>query len=83
MPLWYVYLLRCSDDTFYTGITTDLQRRVNEHNTSTSGAAYTRGRRPVKLIYTEKCDSRAAATRREYQIRKLRRKQKEELIPKD
>ena len=80
MTGWVVYILRCSDDTFYTGITTDIERRVYEHNHSTVAAAYTRARRPVRLIYTETCESRSGAARREHQIRTLNRRQKEALI---
>jgi len=70
---WFVYLLHCSDDTFYTGITTDVERRVREHNEGSKGARYTRARRPVTLVYQECCESRAHAARREYEVRKLPR----------
>jgi putative endonuclease len=81
MSDWHVYLIRCSDDTFYTGITTDVVRRVEEHNSSDQlGARYTRSRRPVKLIYQEKVESRSTAAKREAAIRKLGRKGKEALI---
>jgi putative endonuclease len=49
--MWYVYILECKDKTFYTGITTDLERRIKEHNNSLLGAKYTKSRRPVKLVY--------------------------------
>lgn len=68
---WYVYMVRCSDNTYYTGITTDLTRRVNEHNSHRKGARYTRARRPVKLAYSEEVTSRSTAAKREYRIRKL------------
>lgn len=71
--IWYVYILRCADGTFYTGITTDIERRVREHNASGRGARYTRNRRPVRLVWSEEAGSRAAAGRREHAIRKLRR----------
>jgi putative endonuclease len=74
---WCVYLLRCSDDTYYTGITSDIGRRISEHNESSRGARYTRARRPVVLVYREACDSRAAAARREWEIRKLPRADKQ------
>ena len=78
---WHVYLVQCSDDTLYTGITTDIARRIEEHNSSDQlGARYTRSRRPVKLIYQEQVESRSSAAKREAAIRKLGRKGKEKLI---
>lgn len=79
---WYVYMLRCADDSLYTGITTDLQRRVAEHNgeVKTAGAKFTRSRKPVTLIYQETLDSRSTATRRELEIKSLNRQQKLALI---
>ena len=80
MTDWFVYILRCADDTLYTGITRDMERRVREHNgDNRRGAAYTRGRRPVQVIYREACGSRSQATRREHQIRAMTRKEKEKL----
>jgi putative endonuclease len=81
---WYVYILRCADDSLYTGITTDLQRRLQEHNGKLSGdgAKYTRGRRPVEPVYIEQVDSRAEASRRESTIKGLSRKQKLQLVRK-
>mgnify|MGYP000527737178 CR=1 FL=1 len=76
---WFVYILRCADDTLYTGITTDCARRVVQHN-SGKGAKYTRNRTPVTLIYNETSDSRSSASVREYQIKRLTRKQKLTLI---
>ncbi|HKL63020.1 MAG TPA: GIY-YIG nuclease family protein [Woeseiaceae bacterium] len=67
---WHVYLLRCADGSLYTGITTDLARRVAEHNEG-RGARYTRGRLPAQLVYAEAAADRAAAQRREYAIRRL------------
>ncbi len=78
--LWYVYILRCSDETLYTGITIDLQRRVEEHNSSPKGAKYTRVRRPVEIIYFESCKDKSSATVRELEIKKLSRAKKLELI---
>lgn len=78
--LWYLYILKCSDDTLYTGITTDLQRRVEEHNSSPKGAKYTRIRRPVELIYFESHKDKSGATIREIEIKKLSRAKKLELI---
>lgn len=74
---WYLYIVRCADDTLYTGITTDVQRRLSEHNGDDRiGARYTRARRPVVLVYTEQAESRAAAASREAAIKKLTRRQK-------
>lgn len=77
----YVYILKCSDNTFYTGYTTDPGRRVKAHN-SGKGAKYTRSRRPVELIYTEEFDDKREAQRREYAIKQLTRSEKEKLIGK-
>ena len=73
-------MLECSDTTLYTGITTDLSRRVNEHNSSIKGAKYTKLRRPVELVYSEEAKDRSSALKREYAIKKLTRKEKLELI---
>jgi len=78
---WYVYILQCSDNTLYTGITVDLDRRVQEHNQDNKlGARYTRARRPVSLVYQESCSSRSAAAKREAAIRKMSRDKKQEMI---
>jgi putative endonuclease len=67
---WFVYILRCADDTLYTGISTDVERRVAEHNAGAPlGARYTRARRPVVLIYQEKVNDRIEASRREREIK--------------
>jgi len=69
--------VECADRTLYTGVTTDLARRVNQHNGTVSGGArYTRARRPVRLIWSEACDCRSSAQRREVVVRKLGRRQK-------
>lgn len=74
---WYVYLLHCADGTYYTGITTNPKRRLQEHNENNKKAAkYTRARRPVKMVYFELCESRSDAGIREYEIRKLPRHKK-------
>ncbi len=74
---WYVYLLKCADDSYYTGVTTDPKRRLQEHNTDNKKAArYTRARRPVKMVYFELCESRSEAGVREYEIRKSSHQQK-------
>ncbi len=77
---YFVYILKCSDDTLYTGITTDVERRVDEHNNSDKGAKYTKNRRPVELIYSEKSEDRSSASKREYAIKKLTRNEKKALI---
>ena len=76
MYMWYVYILECSDKTFYTGITNDLKRRTEEHNNSKLGAKYTRGRRPVKLVYSKKIKDKTRAMQEEYRIKKLSRYEK-------
>ena len=78
--MYYVYILQCADDTLYTGITTELKRRIQEHNSSDKGAKYTRVRRPVKLVYEEKHKDRSSASKREYEIKKMSRKDKFELF---
>lgn len=77
---WFVYILQCSDQTLYTGVTTDPRRRVEEHNSGNKGARYTAARRPVKLVYCEQLDSRSSAQQREHQIKSLTRTQKQQLI---
>lgn len=79
---YFVYILKCNDDTLYTGITKDVNKRLQEHNESDKGAKYTRIRRPVKLLYTEAAEDRSAASKREYAIKKLSRINKLELIKK-
>lgn len=75
---WYVYMLRCADDTLYTGITDDVPHRLEAHR-SGKGAKYTRGRGPLELVYTEEEQDRASASRREYQIKQLSRTEKDRL----
>jgi len=75
----FVYIVRCSDGTLYTGYTTDVERRVAEHNAGT-GAKYTRGRRPVRLVYQEAYATVTEAMQREYVIKQLRRRKKERLF---
>ena len=77
---YFVYILECSDSTLYTGIATDLKRRVDEHNNSDKGAKYTKIRRPLKLVYSEESENRSSASKREYEIKKLSREKKLELI---
>jgi putative endonuclease len=75
----HVYVLECADGTLYTGYTTDVERRVAEHDAG-EGAKYTRGRTPVELVYSESFDSRSAAMSREYEIKQLSRVEKERLV---
>lgn len=75
----YVYILECSDGSYYTGWTNNIEKRVNEHNNGT-GAKYTRGRGPVKLIYIEKFEMKTDAMKREWQIKQLDRKKKNDLV---
>jgi len=77
---YFVYILKCADGTLYTGIATDLEKRVLEHNESPRGARYTKSRRPVVLAYSEKAKSRSAALTREYALKQLPRKDKLALI---
>ena len=75
----FVYVLECADGTFYTGYTTDVERRVDEHNAG-EGAKYTRGRTPVELVHVESFDSKSAAMSREYEVKALSRREKERLV---
>lgn len=78
--MWFVYILQCADNTLYTGITTDVERRVLEHNQSEKWAKYTKIRRPVELVFSKECEDRSHASKREYAIKKLTKKQKQDLI---
>ena len=77
---WWTYIVQCNDGSLYTGITTDLERRVNEHNSSNKGAKYTKTRRPVKLVYSETHTDRSTSSKRESAIKKLNRIDKLKLI---
>lgn len=78
---WYVYMLRCGDGTLYTGITDDVQRRLEVHR-SGKGAKYTRGRGPLELVRQERYETKSEALRREAAIKALTRQQKLEMIGK-
>jgi putative endonuclease len=80
--MYTLYILKCKDQTLYTGITTDLKRRMKEHNTSNLGAKYTRSRRPVKATYRKNFRTQSAAAREEARIKKLPRVEKLKLIKK-
>ena len=78
---WVVYILRCADDTLYTGITNDIEKRLQQHNgEQKNGAKYTRSRQPVTLVYSEATGSRSEASKREYAIKSLSRREKQSLI---
>ena len=77
--MWYVYILRCGDGTLYTGITTDVEHRLEAHRQG-KGAKYTRGRGPLELAYQDKCGTHSEALKREYAIKQLSREEKEQLI---
>lgn len=76
---WYVYMVRCRDGSLYTGITNDLQRRLDAHNAGI-GAKYTKSRRPVCLVYQEEVPDKATALRRECAVKRLTKAQKEQLV---
>jgi len=81
--MYFIYIVQCVDNTLYTGITTELTRRIEEHNSSDKGAKYTRTRRPVTLVYSEEHLDRSTASKREYEIKKkMSRKEKLKLIEK-
>ena len=76
---WYLYILQCADGSLYTGIAVDVQARLAQHEKGT-GAKYTRGRGPLKLVYEEKCESHSEALKRELQIKAMPRNKKQALI---
>ena len=78
--MYSVYIVLCADNTLYTGITKELDRRISEHNSSEKGAKYTKARRPVRLVYHEKCTDRSTASKREYAIKKMTKEKKLSLI---
>jgi putative endonuclease len=79
MKPWFVYIVKCNDGTLYTGIAVDVEARIKAHNNGT-GAKYTEPRRPVTLLYKEEYSNQSEATKREYAIKKLSRRQKLKLI---
>lgn len=78
--MWYIYIVECVDGSLYTGITTDLERRIYEHNNSVKGAKYTRNKRPVTLVYSTEMFNRSDASKMEIKIKKLSRSDKLKLI---
>ena len=77
--IWYLYILRCGDGTLYTGITTDVNKRLSVHR-SGKGAKYTRGRQPLELVYRECCGNHSTALKRELEVKKLSREKKKRLV---
>ena len=78
---WYVYMLRCGDDTLYTGVTDDVEKRIAAHRAG-KGAKYTRGRGPLEPVFVEEQPDKSAALRREYEIKQMTRQKKLELVQK-
>ena len=78
--MWFLYVVMCADGSLYTGITKDIERRLNEHNTSKRGAKYTRSRRPVKVVYQKTYPDRSSASKAEYRFKKLNRKAKLKIV---
>ena len=78
--MWFVYILKCADNTLYTGVTKDCSQREHEHNTSEKGAKYTRARRPVQMIYSAEFPDRSSVCKEESRIKKLTRAEKLALI---
>lgn len=76
---WYLYILSCGDGTLYTGITNDVEKRLEVHRAG-KGAKYTRGRQPLKLVYQEICENHSLALKRELAVKKLTRQEKEKLV---
>lgn len=80
LTMYYLYILKCADQTLYTGITVDLARRLKEHNASRLGAKYTRARRPVKMVFFQKFRNRSTASKVEHLFKKMSRPEKLEII---
>ncbi len=80
--MYYTYIVRCQDDTYYTGFTNNIEKRIHAHNEK-KGAKYTRGRTPVTLVYFEEFETKTEALKREYYIKKMSRKEKEKLLIKE
>ena len=78
--MWYVYILKCNDETYYIGSTNDLVRRLHQHNTAKNGAKYTKIRRPVLMVYSEPCETYADVRKCEGELKRLTRAQKTDLI---
>lgn len=78
--MWYIYIVECPDKTLYTGITTHIDKRIKAHNSANEGAKYTRGRRPVKIVYLSEIKNRSDSLKEEARIKKLSKKEKLKLI---
>jgi putative endonuclease len=83
MKDWFMYVVRCSDGSLYTGVTNNIEKRILEHNCGTRGAKYTKSRRPVKLVYKIECESRSDALKQEWAFKKLKKTEKEQIIKED
>lgn len=77
---WFVYMVRCSDASLYSGVTTDVERRFKEHTESKKGSKYVRAKIPLRVVYTEPCASRSEAQIREAQLKKMKKEEKEALV---
>jgi len=77
--MWYVYIIECSDLTYYTGISNDVEKRIDTHNKK-KGSKYTKTRTPVKLVYQQSFETKSLAAKEEWRIKQLTRKQKKDLI---
>ena len=80
MPIGFVYILKCADNSYYTGIAADVERRICEHENSPRGAKYLKGRGPLTLVFSERVGDRSVASRLEYRIKRLSRPEKQDLI---
>ena len=81
MSAWTLYILKCNDDSYYTGITNNIEKRIADHEAG-KGAKYTRGRGPFEIVYQEKWLDRSSASKREFEVKKLSRSEKENLLKK-
>lgn len=77
---WYIYVLECSDGSLYCGVSTDVDRRLHEHNNTKRGAKYTKTRRPVKVVFSFLCSNKKEAYQLEYKFKKLKRNKKEKIV---
>jgi putative endonuclease len=80
MTVWSVYIIRCGDDSLYTGITTDVARRFGEHQSGDIGSKYLRGRTPLELVFEQKVGDRSLASKIEHRIKKMPRPEKEKIV---
>lgn len=80
--MWYLYILECADKTLYTGITVDLEKRIDEHNHSAKAAKYTRVRRPVRMVFSCECENRSEASKLEATVKKMTRAEKLAVVEK-